>query len=87
MNKEEEIMLIRKDLERLISDNYLSHKQVEVRQLLSGLTLEHVMTQSEWKLLSAQIAILTLAKGNIEKISRFVTVAQKDFRNVIYWVS
>ncbi len=87
MDLEEEILLMRKDLERKISDDFTSKEQEKVRQLLSGLTLKHVMAQSEWNLLSAQKAILTLAKGNLKKIPQFVTAAQKDFRDVIYWVS
>lgn len=87
MDLESEITLMLKNLEQRISADYSINEQEEVRSLLDTLTLEHVMARSEWNLLSAQQAILTLANGNFAKIPQLILAAQKDFRDVIYWVT
>lgn len=54
MDREKGILLMRKDLERMNCEDYTSKEPVKVRSLLSKLTLEQLMAQSEWNLLSAQ---------------------------------
>ena len=56
-------------------------------ELLSGITTDHVMANSEQNLLNTQISVLKLAEGNINKLSHYVECAQKDFRDVILWGS
>ncbi len=84
---EKELVQMAKDIEMQIRLDYDVTEQEQVTALLSKLTKEHVMAASEWNLLSARKAILTLAQGKIQKVPEFIKAAQTDFRDVIYWAT
>ncbi len=84
---EKELVQMAHDIQMQISIDYDLTEKERVISMLSELTHKHVMAQSEWNLLSARRAILTLADGKIEKLPELVKAAQIDFRDVIYWVT
>lgn len=86
MYSSDEIAILKRDINEKIVADYAPEEQKSVISALSKLTLQHVMAQSEWNLLSARKAILTLAKGEFDQIPDLVEAAQRDFRDVMYWV-
>ncbi len=45
------------------------------------------MAESEENLSNTRLAILQLAKGNLEKVVDLTAQAKVDFRDIIYWLS
>ncbi len=86
MNKEE-LAQMAKDIHKDIEKNYDLSVHEKEHKMLSELATKHVMAESQWNLLNARKAILTLADGKIDKIPELVRAAQKDFRDVIYWAT
>ncbi|NHF57994.1 hypothetical protein FK220_001490 [Flavobacteriaceae bacterium TP-CH-4] len=86
MNQQEDVLQMANEIEEQILADYTLKKREKVKSLLSELTLEHVMARSEWNLLNARKAILTLADGQLNEIPKLVKAAKIDFRDVIYWV-
>ncbi|SHJ20641.1 hypothetical protein [Flavobacterium haoranii] len=52
---------------------------------LSSITLKDVMAESEYNLLNTRMAILKIAKGNVEEVKEFTKCAKLDFRDLIIW--
>ncbi|MGD1840487.1 MAG: hypothetical protein ACFB0B_06265 [Thermonemataceae bacterium] len=68
-----------------IEKDFEAQKQQEVMALLSSITLEHVMGGT-YNLHNTRMAILTLAKGNLQEVITLTESAKTDFRDVIYCV-
>ena len=59
----------------------------EVIAILSELKKEHVMAKSYSNWYRTHLAILELAKGDIEAVRHYTNAAKSDFRDVIYWAT
>lgn len=68
-----------------ISLDFRPEEIESVINLLSSITLNHVMAQSEYNLKNTRLAILKLAKGNVNDVVEFTKCAKIDFRDVIMW--
>lgn len=87
MTVSDEIAEMRANIESRIATEYRPADRGIVASRLAQLTTEHVMANSEWNLLSARFAILTLAEGKLDEILPLVEAAKSDFRDVIYWAT
>ena len=72
-------------IEQVNKDFTSDEESSKVLELLSSITLEDVMAESEYNLRNARFSILYLAKGNFEDLVYYVGRAKQDFRDVIYW--
>lgn len=76
-------------MEKIIMDTIqkdFKFDEVEiVIEELSSITLKDVMAESEYNLLNTRMAVLKLAKGNVDDVKEFTKCAKIDFRDVIMW--
>lgn len=68
-----------------IAIDFSEEQQELVISELSSIKLSHVMANSEYNLINTQLAILKLAKGDLNKVIEFTKFAKIDFRDVIMW--
>lgn len=64
----------------------LDERKLVVTELAS-ITLNHVMVTSETNLYNTRIAILKLAKGDLNEVINLTKSAKIDFRDVILWAT
>jgi hypothetical protein len=76
-----------REIIKLVNSTFPLEERDFVLGELNSLTVNDVMKKSEKNLLNAHMAILKLSDGDASQISRYVTCAKKDFRDVIYWAS
>jgi hypothetical protein len=69
----------------IINQDFKQSERAFVIDELSTITVNHVMAESEINLNNTRLAILKLAKGNIQDVSEFTKAAKIDFRDVIMW--
>lgn len=74
-----------KTILEIINQDFKHSEKVFVIHELSTITLQHVMAESEINLNNTRLAILKLAKVNIQDVSEFTKAAKIDFRDVIMW--
>lgn len=81
------MQIMNSDIRRAIQSSFADDQQADVLSALRQITLDHVMANSQANLDNTYLAILQLSKGNFDELQRLVHVAQKDFRDVIYWAT
>lgn len=75
------------EITALLSKQFNGQDYWDAHALLSSLTLNHVMAQSEENLRNTRLAVLHLSKGDLNAVKNYVDAAKKDFRDVIYWAT
>jgi len=70
-----------------IHANFTAAKQQAVKDELLSIELKHVMADSEYNLNNTRFSILSLAKGDSDKVIELTAHAKFDFRDVIYWAT
>ncbi|QNA46352.1 hypothetical protein [Lacibacter sediminis] len=71
----------------LIRQDFNNEQRQLVVNELSSIGLKHVMAESTENLESTHVAILKLAKGNVDAVVRYTKSAKADFRDVIMWAA
>lgn len=72
-------------IQQAIRVNFSESQEADVISILQQVTLEQVMAESQTNLDNTWLAIIQLSKGDMTELQRLVGIAQKDFRDVIYW--
>lgn len=72
---------------KIINQEFERTEKEFVINELSSITLKHVMAESEYNLNNTRFAIIKLAKGNSNEVSKLTKAAKIDFRDVILWAS
>ena len=67
-----------------INQNFKAEETALVIQELSSITFKHVW-DSAYNLRNTRLAILKLAKGDINKVIELTSSAKIDFRDVVMW--
>lgn len=75
------------EIQNIIDQDFELEHREEAKQELLSLELKHVMAESEHNLRNARMAILYLAKGNLDIVKEMTHFAKIDFRDVILWAS
>jgi hypothetical protein len=78
---------MKNEIGTIINEQFSDKDRELVTKELETISIEHVMAQSAENLKNTQVAILKLAKGDVNEIIRLVECAINDFRDVIYWAS
>ena len=78
---------MKSEIGTIINEQFSDKDRELVTKELETISIEHVMAQSAENLKNTQVAILKLAKGDVNEIIRLVECAKSDFRDVIYWAS
>ena len=76
-----------KQIIKLVNQQFSEREASLALYELQKISLSTVMGQSETNLHNTHLAILKLAKGDLEELSKYVESARKDFRDVIFWAS
>jgi hypothetical protein len=76
----------RKILDIVDRDFNAEQKELVINEL-SSIGLHHVMAASEYNLENTRLAILKLAKGDINQVINLTKSAKIDFRGVIMWAT
>lgn len=71
----------------IIRRDFNQEQSILVTTQLASINLTHVMAASETNVEATRLAILKLAKGDLEKVIRLTEHAKSDFRDVIMWAS
>jgi len=71
----------------LVNSSFSLDERKHVLNELAKLSLDDVMAESENNLLNTLTAILQLSEGSLPQVIHYVSCAEDDFRNVIYWAS
>lgn len=71
----------------LIRQDFNDEQRQLVVNELSSIGLQHVMAESAANLESTHLAILKLAKGNVDAVVSYTKSAKADFRDVIMWAA
>lgn len=69
----------------IIECDFVQENRKEALDILSEVTLDHVMANSEHNLRNTRLAILKLAKGDLSDLKEYTDKAKIDFRDVIMW--
>lgn len=73
-------------LHKIKSDFSESEYELVV-SVLTTITLNHVMANSQANLDNTWSSIIQLSKGDLNKLGDLVDAAKVDFRDVIYWAT
>ena len=76
---------MRQQIIDIVSRDFPEEKREVVIEYLSSINLSHVMAESEYNLENTLLAILHLAKGDVNEVEELTERAKEDFRNVISW--
>ncbi len=71
------------DILEKINQDFEENERTLVLDELSSIQLIHVMAESEYNLYNTRMAILYLAKGDLEEVIHLTERAKIDFRDVI----
>ena len=71
----------RDEVVAVVQRNFPESAQARVLELIDTYGVESYERERE----RVQLAILKLSEGNEEKLSEFVAVAKRDYRDVLFW--
>ena len=76
-----------KQVIKLVNRQFSERDASQVLNELRRISLDDGIGGSEDNLRNTHMAILKLAKGDLDQVCNYVESARKDFRDVIYWAS
>ena len=74
-----------KQVIKLVNQQFSEEEASQVLNELRKISLDDVMARSQINLRNTHLAVLKLAKGDLDQLFNYVKSARKDFRDVIYW--
>ena len=76
-----------KEIQDRIAKDFEVVEQDAVAKALLSIKPRHVMAASDFNLNNTRMAILHLAKGNLQEVLTLTEHAKIDFRDVILWAT
>ena len=76
-----------KQVIKLVNRQFSERDASQVLNELRRISLDDGIGGSGDNLRNTHMAILKLAKGDLDQVCNYVESARKDFRDVIYWAS
>lgn len=76
-----------KSIAMRIAEDYPKQDQWLVHKQLASITLDHVTARSQLNLDNTKLAVLKLARGDLDELIYLVECAKVDFRDVLLWAS
>ncbi|MFZ1528023.1 MAG: hypothetical protein WAT19_04680 [Ferruginibacter sp.] len=73
------------EIHTIVDRDFSGEQRTLVLNELSSIGLNHVMAESEHNLENTRLAILKLAKGDLNQVIYLTEKAKTDFRDVMMW--